>query len=142
MEKILKNNGFPGDPAGIDLGAGPLQGGDALVVGHLVGEEIEGEEHHDSRELRSVHDDQRLHVVPALDRVSGIGIGRRGSQDGVKVKCPKYKLEDVTCLLSVERAHGDGAAEGGDEVKEELGARGHHAEVEGVRQQQERQQVT
>ena len=42
----------------------------------------------------------------------------------------------------VERPHADGAADGGEEVEEELRPRGHHPKVQRVRQQQEREEVT
>ena len=42
----------------------------------------------------------------------------------------------------VERPHADGAADGGEEVEEELSPRRHRSEVQRVRQQQERKQVT
>ena len=51
LEMTLSIIHIPGYPAGRDLGAGPLELGDARVVGHAVGEEVEAEQHEDAREL-------------------------------------------------------------------------------------------
>ena len=42
----------------------------------------------------------------------------------------------------VEGPHGDGLADGGEEVEDELRPRRHRPEVQRVRQQHEREQVT
>ena len=61
----------PGDPAGRDLGARPLECGETGVVGHAVGKEVEAEEHEDAGKLGGIDNDQRLHVGGAVVLVAG-----------------------------------------------------------------------